>query len=170
MSNQNFLTHNLQSRLRQIESEQLALKMLRKSAFIPSPAMPQGPPPMDPAMMQAAPPVDPATGMPMDPAMMQGAPMDPATGMPMDPAAQGGAPPAPPVSAETIEQIIGLLEEMGGQVEQLGAALQQMTEAHQKLEQSIADNSERTDDLDQRVAAFSTSMAVGTEAKPTKGW
>jgi hypothetical protein len=115
------------------------------------PAMMQqgGAPPMDPAMMQqgAPPQVDPATGMPIDP--NTGMPIDPNTGMPMDPAAmQGGvtnvdpatgmpigapaapAPPAAPaVDPALIDQIVGLLEEMGQKMQQQGAAFEELKSA-----------------------------------------
>jgi hypothetical protein len=113
------------------------------------PAMMQqgGAPPMDPAMMQqqgAPPQVDPNTGMPIDP--NTGMPIDPNTGMPMDPAAmQGGvtnvdpatgmpigapaAPAAPAVDPALIDQIVGVLEEMGQKMQQQGAAFEELKSA-----------------------------------------
>lgn len=87
---------------------------IRKEAFQPAPAMPQGgAPPMDPAMMQqGAPPMDPAMmqqgAPPMDPAMMQqqGAP-------PMDPSMQ-----TPPLPPEQLEEMMTLLEQMGQGLQQ----------------------------------------------------
>lgn len=107
------------------------------------PAMMQqgGAPPMDPAMMQQAPPqvdpatgmpIDPATGMPMDPAAMQGGVtnVDPATGMPLGaPAAPPAAPAAPAIDPALIDQIVGLLEEMGQKMQQQGAALEELKSA-----------------------------------------
>jgi hypothetical protein len=116
------------------------------------PAMMQqgGAPPMDPAMMQqGAPPqvdpatgmpIDPTTGMPMDPAAMQGGVtnVDPATGMPIDPAtgmpvgappAAPAAPAAPAVDPALLDQIVGLLEEMGQQMQQQGAAFEELKSA-----------------------------------------
>jgi len=113
------------------------------------PAMMQqgGAPPMDPAMMQqGAPPqvdpatgmpIDPTTGMPMDPAAMQGGVtnVDPATGMPIDPAtgmpvgAPPAAPAAPAVDPALLDQIVGLLEEMGQQMQQQGAAFEELKSA-----------------------------------------
>jgi len=122
--------HTLRQKFAVLDQEIGELKQLRKSAFLAAPAMPQGgQPQMDPAMMQqqGAPPVDPATGQPMDPAMMQqgGPPVDPNTGQPMaDPAAA-----APPIDPALIDQIVGLLEEMGQKVQQQGEQLAQFQQS-----------------------------------------
>ena len=143
---------DLRQKFSALSQEVNELKNLRKVAFVAAPPMPQaGAPavdpntgmPMDPAMMQAAPPaVDPNTGMPMDPAMMQGGmppggpQVDPNTGMPIDPAAMQGdpsaqvAPPsaqaAPPIDPALIDQIVGLMEEMGRKVQEQGAAIEEL--------------------------------------------
>ena len=114
---------------------------------------------MDPSMMQGAPPMDPA-------AMQGGAPpIDPATGQPMmDPAAMGGAPPADPnagaITPETIDQILGLLEEMGQKME--GDA--QANKAFQdQIGQAIQDMGAQLDDLDKRVAEMAAQAAAAPD-------
>lgn len=184
MSNQEKLA-SVKSRLQALLEEQASLQQLRKSAFMPAPPMPQGPPPMDPAMMQGgAPPVDPATGIPMDPAMMQGGappmdpammqggapPVDPATGMPMDPAMMqgGGAPQQPAVTPEVIEQIVGLLEEMGQRLEALTAENQQLKAS---LEQSVGDLSDQVIELDKAMSALAAKGDAQAAAAPAPaGW
>ena len=108
------------------------------------PAMMQqgGAPPMDPAMMQqqglppqvdpaTGMPIDPNTGMPMDPAAMQGGVtnVDPATGMPIGAPAAPAAPAAPEVDPALIDQIVGLLEEMGQKMQQQGESLEELKSA-----------------------------------------
>ena len=181
MSNQATVS-NLQKRLFGLQNEYAALKEIRKSAFMAAPPMPQGPPPpMDPAMAQGGappmggmPPVDPATGMPMDPAMMGGAPpmdpamggmppVDPATGMPMDPAAAGGAPPeAPAITPEIVDQILGLLEEMGQGME---AMKQQLTQLQQGTESALQEMGDQLMELDKAVAS---NAGAAIEAAPQK--
>jgi hypothetical protein len=73
------------------------------------------------AAFQAMPPMPPPGAPPMDPAMMQGG------APPMDPAAQAGAPPAPggdPQVMESLQQIVGGLEEMSQRIEALETAQQ----------------------------------------------
>lgn len=119
-----------------------------KKAFLPMPGdMPQqmapgGAPPMDPAMAaQGAPPpgamppgaMPPGGAPPMDPAMAaQGAaPVDPA-------AAQGALPPgAQPDSMQIIEQVVQGLEELFGLVQQLGQAVDQLAANVNQQEQKI---------------------------------
>lgn len=165
----------LRSKFAELNQEVAELKNFRKSAFIASPPMPQGAPPMDPAMMQqGAPPMDPAMmqqgGMPMDPAMMdpammqQGAPpMDPAMmqqgGMPADPAAQA----APPIDPALIDQIVGLLEEMGQKIQQQGAMLEELKAAATGEMQDLGDQVAM---LEKRLADVEASSAV----KPEKSW
>ncbi len=118
---------------------------------------------MDPAMMQGGMPMDPAAmqgGMPMDPAMMQ-AGMPPSGAPPMDPAAmQGGGQPAPtdgppPIDPALIDQVVGLLEEMGQKIQQQTAAfeefqnivngeLQDLGEQMAGLEKRFAEGEART--------------------------
>jgi len=136
---------------------------------------PGGAPPMDPAMMQQGQmPVDPATGMPMDPAMMQqgapppvdpatGMPIDPATGMPMDPAAMGGAPaapPAPPIDPALIDQIVGLLEEMGQKVQQQG---EQFAQFQQVVTGEMQDLGEQVSGIEKQLIM---SQSTAAAAKP----
>lgn len=166
----------LRQKFTALSQEVEALKDLRKIAFVPAPPMPQGPPPMDPSMMQGGMPMDPAAmqgGMPMDPAMMQAGapPMDPAMmqgGMPpMDPAAMqagappmdpammqgGGQPPAPEATPQIdpalIDQIVGLLEEMGQK-------MQQQTELFEEFKTAVSgelqDIGEQTAELEKRLA------------------
>lgn len=158
------LFSDLRRKLSHIRDERDELMAFSKMAFIPSPAMPQGPPPpMDPAMTQGGmPPVDPATGMPMqgpppmDPAMMPGGmpPVDPATGMPMDPAMMGAPPAAaPPLTPEAVDQILGLLEEMGQQMQGLQQESQQF---RQQVEQALNELNDQMLELDQRAAQSAT--------------
>lgn len=165
----------LRNRLNTLSQEVSDLKQLRKSAFLAAPPMPQGgAPPMDPAMMQGgAPPMDPAMmqqggAPPMDPAMMGGAPpMDPAMmqgGMPMDPAAMGGAPPAPPIDPALIDQIIGLLEEMGQKVQQQGQAMEQLQQA---ITGELQDLGESVAGIEQRLAEADAAAAA---TKPVDTW
>jgi hypothetical protein len=73
---------------------------------------------MDPAAMQGGVTnVDPATGMPIDPA----------TGMPVG--APPAAPAAPAVDPALLDQIVGLLEEMGQKMQQQGAAFEELKSA-----------------------------------------
>ncbi len=160
---------DLRRKLAHIRDERDELVAFRKVAFMPSPPMPQGPPPpMDPAMAQGgAPPMDPSMmqqggpppGPPMDPTMMQGGapPVDPATGMPMDPAA-AGAPPAeaPPITPEAMDQMIGLLEEMGQQMQGLQ---QESAQFRQQVEQALNDLNDQVMELDQRLAQASAAPA-----------
>ena len=134
------LFSDLRLKLSHIRDERNELVAFRKVAFMPSPAMPQGPPP------------------PMDPAMAQGGmpPMDPATGMPIDPSIPG-APPAesaaaPPLSPEAVDQILGLLEEMGQQLQGLQQESQQF---RQQVEQALNELGDQLIELDQRAAATS---------------
>ena len=172
----------LRQKFTALSQEVEALKDLRKIAFVPAPPMPQGPPPMDPSMMQGGMPMDPAAmqgGMPMDPSMMQAGapPMDPAMmqgGMPMDPAAMqagapptdpammqgGGQPPAPEATPQIdpalIDQIVGLLEEMGQK-------MQQQTELFENFQNTVAGElqelSEQTADLEKRLVETEAGSA-----------
>jgi hypothetical protein len=120
--------------------------------------------PMDPAAMQG--------GMPMDPAMMQGGmpPMDPAAMQaggvpPMDPAAmQDGGQPMPPapeaapqIDPALIDQIVGLLEEMGQKI-------QQQTEVFEKFQNTVAGElqelGEQTADIEKRLAEGEAGVAA----------
>lgn len=137
------LFSDLRLKLSHIRDERNELVAFRKVAFMPSPAMPQGPPP----------PMDPATGMPMQGGMP---PVDPATGMPIDPSIPG-APPAepaaaPPLSPEAVDQILGLLEEMGQQLQGLQQESQQF---RQQVEQALNELGDQLIELDQRAAATS---------------
>jgi hypothetical protein len=162
----------MRARLQSLEGERQALEEIRKTAFMASPPMPQGAtPPMDPAS-QGAPPVDPATGMPMDPAMMGAPPMDPsmaqggmppvdpATGMPMDPAAMGAPAEAPAITPEIVDQILGLLEEMGQGMEGLK---QQVTALQQGTEVAIQEMGDQIMELDKAVAG---AAGVAADAAP----
>ena len=111
---------------------------------------------MDPSMMQGG--GMPPQGMPpgMDPSMMQGGgmppqgmPVDPNTGMPMDPSMmQGGAPqqpPAPPITPEMLDEIIGV-------VEQLAAGSEQHEKEMQGMKQQLEEVMSSFDELEQRLA------------------
>lgn len=119
---------SLNQRLQAARQQMEQFDSIRKEAFQPAPAMPQGgAPPMDPSMQQQGPPpMDPAMQQQammqqqgMDPAMMQQGPP------PMDPAAQ-----APPLPPEQLEEMMMLLEQMG-------QGLQQAMERVAKLEGAV---------------------------------
>ncbi len=169
MSNQGN-TAALRYALEKIVSERNELADLRKLAFMPAPAMPQGPPPMDPAMMQqgGAPPMDPSMmqqgAPPMDPSMAQGG-MPPQGGPPMDPSMmQQGAPPsdpnaAPPespISPEMMDQVLGMLEEIGQKMQALS---DDSGKFRQQVEQAINDLGEQVTELDQRFAQMASVTA-----------
>ena len=191
MSHESRLTA-LKQRFSELSAEVDELKQLKKVAFLPAPPMPQGPPPMDPSMMQGgappmdpsmmqggAPPMDPSMmqgGMPpgMDPSMMQGGapPVDPNTGMPMDPAMmQGGMPPggdpaaqgAPPIDPALIDQIVGLLEEMGQKIQQQGQAMEELQNA---ITGELQDLGDQVATLEKRLVE---TEAAGAAAQPAAG-
>lgn len=97
----------------------------------------------------------------MDPSMMQGAP-------PADPAAgQAGMPP------ELMDQVVGLLEEMGGK---LSAVEQTQAQMQQAVETALNDLTEQVTDIDKRLAelaATSSAQPVGSPApaaQPPTAW
>jgi hypothetical protein len=157
---------SLAQRLSAARAQMDAFDRLRKEAFQPAPAMPQGAPPMDPAMMQqGAPPMDPAMmqqgAPPMDPSMMQqGAPpMDPAMmqqgAAPMDPAA------APTVTPEQLEEMMTLLEDMANG---LGQAMQRIDALEQAAQQVGQQQEEILSTLQ------SAMQPAQDEAAPAGGW
>lgn len=83
--------------------------------------------------------------------------------MPMDPAMMGGAPPADPnaaapaVTPEAMDQLIGLLEEMG---QQLQGLQQQSEQFRQQVEQALNDINEQVMELDQRLAQAAAPVAA----------
>ena len=171
----------LRHKLNELSQELVELRNLRKIAFVAAPPMPQGgAPPMDPAMMQQGgmppgmdpammqqgmPPIDPNTGQPMDPAMMQGGMppgIDPATGQPMDPNAQapGGA---PPIDPGLIDQIVGLLEEMGQKVQEQGAAMEELKNA---VTGELQDLGDQFANLEKRMVEYEATASATAKATP----
>jgi uncharacterized protein YoxC len=77
----------------------------------------------------------------------------------MDPAMMQQAPPAeaPPISPEAMDQMIGLLEEMGQQIQTLQQEGQQF---RQQAEQAINDLNEQVMELDQRLAQAATPAPI----------
>ena len=125
----------LRQKFSDLSQEVAELKNIRKIAFIAAPPMPQaGAPPMDPAMMQGAPPMDPATGMPIAP-----------TAPPSGP---------PPVDPALIDQIVGLLEEIGQKVQEQGAAMAEIN----------ANITGELQDLGDQVAVMEKRLADGEAA------
>ena len=183
MSHESRLTA-LQQRFAALSAEVDELKQLKKVAFLPAPPMPQGPPPMDPAMMQqgGAPPMDPSMmqggAPPMDPSMMQGGapPVDPNTGMPMDPSMmQGGMPPggdpaaqgAPPIDPALIDQIVGLLEEMGQKIQQQGQSLEELQNA---ITGELQDLGDQVATLEKRLVESEAASAAAQPAAGAGAW
>ena len=129
---------SMKQSLVRLRQERAELETIRKEAFMAAPPMPGGgmPPGMDPSMMQG--------GMPP-----QGMPVDPNTGMPMDPSMmQGGAPqqpPAPPITPEMLDEIIGV-------VEQLAAGSEQHEKEMQGMKQQLEEVMSSFDELEQRLA------------------
>ena len=157
---------SMKQSLVRLRQERAELETIRKEAFMAAPPMPGGgmPPGMDPSMMQGGMPpqgmpVDPNTGMPMDPSMMQGGGMPP-QGMPpgMDPSMmQGGAPqqpPAPPITPEMLDEIIGV-------VEQLAAGSEQHEKEMQGMKQQLEEVMSRFDELEQRLAQMFSGPQQG---------
>jgi uncharacterized protein YoxC len=80
----------------------------------------------------------------MDPAMMAAPPADPAAASPLTP--------------EAVDQILGLLEEMG---QQLQGFQQESQQFRQQVEQALNELNDQVMELDQRAAqAFTTAPAV----------
>lgn len=160
MSNESRTVATLKADLQRLGGDVAALKEMRKSAFSPAPPMPQGQAPADPAMMQQqqmAPPMDPSmmaggAAPPMDPSMMAGG-----AAPPMDPNAAamgGGQAQAPVVDPAMIDNMLGLLEEMGAQMQQYQQAMQELKTT---VEGELQDLAEQVAGLEKRL--------VETEAK-----
>ena len=138
---------SMKQSLVRLRQERAELETIRKEAFMAAPPMPGGgmPPGMDPSMMQG--------GMPP-----QGMPVDPNTGMPMDPSMmQGGAPqqpPAPPITPEMLDEIIGV-------VEQLAAGSEQHEKEMQGMKQQLEEVMSRFDELEQRLAQMFSGPQQG---------
>lgn len=96
-------------------------------------AMPPGAPPMDPAMAGGAAPMPAQAAPPMDPAMAGGA-MPPGA-PPMDPTA-GGAPVPPEDIGAVIDQVMASMEEIIGVIQELGAQNQELSARLDALEQA----------------------------------